>query len=268
MNVQRTKSHIWQVSLATRMTRCIIILGRLLTLSRLSFTFIFLARIKYFIGMHDSWALIKISESLLVFALVYVQYTTIEVKVFFIEYIFLVVVGFIFIFLQSSIIFAEISTLCSVRSSFELMIQPTQFFRIEFTQVFKLIIFVFFLLLLDAEPKIIFLHFSLLYHSVLLLPATHGSYLVSLGPLSTWDHLRVQVLNTRLMRYLCQLLVVLLWNEFSENQTCFFILLLVRTHFTILLRFVSRVKWSDCCEFQCIETFAVSNCYLVRRCGF
>ena len=148
------------------MTSCVLVLWRLFALT--GFVVAFLLRVEHLVSMHDPRALVEVRESFFVFAKEYVHNSPVEVEVFSVEDVFLVVVRFVFVFLLNSVIFAEISTLSCIRSCLKLSVETTEFIGVKFTQVFEFILFFFFLLLLDTESEIVFLHFSFLNKSILL----------------------------------------------------------------------------------------------------
>jgi hypothetical protein len=90
------------------------------------------------------------------------------------------------------------------------MVELGELIRVEFTQVFEFVFFFITLLLLDSKSQIVFLDLPFSHESVLLFPSSECSDLISFRSLGTRNHLRVLVLNTRIVSYFGQLLIVLL----------------------------------------------------------
>ena len=74
------------------------------------------------------------------------------------------------------------------------MVELDDFIRIQITDVFKLVLFILILRLLDSETEIISL-FAFFLGSVLLFASSDSPDFVNLSSLSARDHLRVLVLD-------------------------------------------------------------------------
>jgi hypothetical protein len=114
----------------------------------------------------------------------------------------------------------DICRLSGLTPSFKLVVQAHYFILIKFRDVLILIFFALTIvpaLLVHSESQIVPLLFTFLNTAVLFFPASYRSDLVSFGPVSRRNQLRVMVRYRRLMGYLCQILVLLSLNQFGQR---------------------------------------------------
>lgn len=164
--------------------------------------------------MHDAATLFEVSHRLFVIPGEYLQDAPIQVIVLFVKYVFLVVISFFSLSLISLVI-RDISSLSNVRSGFQLLVQPCELVSIQFTYVFK--VFLEFILLLYAETKVVSFLFAFPNPSVLVFTAPYRSDFVSLSPMCARYHLGMQMLDTRVVHDLCQMLVIFLAYKFTKS---------------------------------------------------
>jgi hypothetical protein len=113
----------------------------------------------------------------------HVDDASVKVKVFLVEYVFLVEVLLSYFFLVKFGVF-DIGNLSGITSRLELVIELVDLFRVQVRNVLfiLLLLWAVTILVLNSKPEVVELFFPLLHKPVLFLSTTRSSYLISFSP--------------------------------------------------------------------------------------
>lgn len=211
MNIQRAKSNIRQIRLATSIARIFVLiilsvyvsgssrrLVAILIIAQILIRKLILG-IQHLILVHDARALLQIWKCLLMLAAVDVENWSVEVEVFLVKYIFFIIISFLVsVFLAILVVGTGVLVQFIWIAAANFVVQSFDFSVIQLTDVIVVVLLlVVRSLLLDSESQVIFSAtfwiFSL--NSILIFSSSNCSNLINLRPMCTRYYLTVLVLN-------------------------------------------------------------------------